>query len=367
MNILILNWKDIRNPTSGGAEIVTFEHARRWVSSGHKVTWLCSSYKHLPKKEKIDGIEIIRFGNIYTIYFFAPLFYLFGSRKFELIVDEVHGIPFFTPFYVRKPIVVLIHEIAGGIWDIEYTFPLNWIGKFLEKKYLKLYSNKKFWTDSEFTLKELTEKGIDKKNCLSIPCPSSLNSLAKIPIKNKNISIISINRLVKMKGIEDVIRAFSILQKKYKNSTLDILGDGDENYIKELKNVVKNLKLVKNVNFLGYVSAFEKEKLLKKSHLLFHASIKEGWGIVVMEAASQATPSIVYNVPGLSESVINNQTGIVLNKNTPERMANQSIILLKDGKRYKKFQINGLEWSRSLTWDNAASQSLKFLKKEFIK
>src|SRR5437879_3318402 len=42
MNILILNWRDSKNPLAGGAEIVTLEHAKAWVRAGHHVTWFTS-------------------------------------------------------------------------------------------------------------------------------------------------------------------------------------------------------------------------------------------------------------------------------------------------------------------------------------
>jgi hypothetical protein len=40
MKILILNWRDTKNPRTGGAEIVTLEHVRGWVNAGHEVIWL---------------------------------------------------------------------------------------------------------------------------------------------------------------------------------------------------------------------------------------------------------------------------------------------------------------------------------------
>ena len=58
---------------------------------------------------------------------------------------------------------------------------------------------------------------------------------------------------------------------------------------------------------------------------MLNVSIKEGWGLVVVEAASQATPSIVYNVSGLNESVKNGITGDVLLENTPKDMAGKAI------------------------------------------
>lgn len=364
MNILILNWKDIKNPTAGGAELVTFEHAKRWVKSGHSVTWLASAFSKSQKEEVVDGVNIRRFGNIYQVYFYAPFFYLFGKKKYDFVIDEVHGIPFFTPFYVRKPKLVLIHEIAGDIWDYMYSFPLNKLGRFLENVFLVLYRNNMFWTDSKSTIQDLVSCGVKRQNCISIPCASNVKPLDRIVVKSKNITIVSISRIVKMKGIEDVIAAFSVIQSKHNNAQLKIVGDGSKEYVNFLKKQIKNkYNLEKNIEFLGFISEKEKIKLLKKSHLLIHASVKEGWGIVVIEAASQSTPSVVYNTHGLVESVKNDVTGVVTNINNFHELGNDAIELLEDKKRYKKYQENCLSWAKELNWDDLSNKSLKLINK----
>ena len=76
MRILIFNWKDIRHPLAGGAEIVTHQYAKHLVKSGHQVTIFTSQPKKLPSEEKIDGVKIYRQGNFWTVYFWAILFYL---------------------------------------------------------------------------------------------------------------------------------------------------------------------------------------------------------------------------------------------------------------------------------------------------
>ncbi|TXI33632.1 MAG: glycosyltransferase, partial [Niabella sp.] len=97
--------------------------------------------------------------------------------------------------------------------------------------------------------------------------------------------------------------------------------------------------------------------------LLLHASVKEGWGIVVIEAASQSTPAVVYDVPGLNESVKNNLTGIVLKKNTPEEMASAVIRLTGQKNTYRKYQKNCLKWANELNWDDQVKKSLSMLNK----
>jgi glycosyltransferase involved in cell wall biosynthesis len=365
MNILILNWRDSKNPKSGGAEIVTMEHAKAWVKAGHQVTWFTSQFKNSKDEEEIGGVNVVRWGNSITVFLFAPFFYLFSGRKFDVVVDEIHGIPFFTPFYVRKPKIAFIHEVAGEIWDYMYSFPLNRIGKFIESFYFKFYKKMKFITVSESTKNDLMKVGINIKNINIILNGLSNRVLDTIPKKEKTPTFIFASRAVKMKGIEDVIGAFLYINKEMPYANFWIIGDGDKKYINKLKKQIEYYAACSRIKFFGRVSENEKLDLMKKAHLLLHASIKEGWGLVVTEAASQGTPSIVYNVSGLRDSVKNNKTGIVLGKNTPKEMAKEALKLLEDKERYKTCQVNGLAWSKSLTWEKAAKESLNLIKNTY--
>src|SRR3989344_5103060 len=103
MRILILNWRDIKHPLAGGAEIATHEHAKEWVRRGHEVTQFSSSIKGESAFDTIDGVKIIRRGNHYTVHIRAFFYYIMNLRqKIDLVVDEFHFIPFFTPLYVSK-------------------------------------------------------------------------------------------------------------------------------------------------------------------------------------------------------------------------------------------------------------------------
>lgn len=367
MKILIFNWRDPKNPKSGGAEYVTKEHANYWVKKGNKVTWFCSLFPGSKREEYIDGIKYVRRGNSFTVYLIAPFYYLVNRKKIDFIVDEIHGLPFFTPLYSRKPKVAFIHEVAGEIWDSMYPFPINNIGKFFEYLYFKVYRHIYFWTDANSTVDELVSNGINKKKCIAIPCPISNKTVKKIPIKEKIPTFIFVSRIVKMKGIEEVIKAFFYIIKEIKNAQLWIVGDGDNDYIKYLIKTMNRYSITAKVKFWGKVSEQKKLELMKKATILLHASVKEGWGLVVIEAASQATPSIVYNVNGLKDSVINDKTGIVLKINTANEMAKEATGLLKDIVRYNRFQINCLERSRCLKWEDVTKQSLNMLERIYKK
>lgn len=363
MNILMLNWRDIKNPKSGGAEIVTMEHLSYWVKKGHSVVWFTSRFKDSKKSEKVRGVKIIRYGNFLTVYLFAFFYYLKNRKNVDFVVDQIHGIPFFTPVYVRKPKIAYIHEVAGDIWDHMYPFPINMIGKFFEKYYFKFYKNTIFWVPSESTAKDLIKNGVRKEKCVKILGAINNKTLSRPAVKDKIPTLIFVSRLVKMKGVEEVIKAFFIIQKKIPNIRLHIVGDGEDRYVKTVRAKFKIDKKDSSIKFFGFVPQSKKIELLGKSNLILHASIKEGWGLVIVEAASQGTPSVVYDVGGLRESTLNNKTGIVLDKNTPEEMARVSIDLISDKEKYRKFQNNCLQWSSSLTWDKSVNASMKLLER----
>jgi glycosyltransferase involved in cell wall biosynthesis len=121
-------------------------------------------------------------------------------------------------------------------------------------------------------------------------------------------------------------------------------------------------RIKESVTFFGRVSEEKKYELMRRAHIMLHASVKEGWGLVVIEAAGQMTPSVVYNVNGLRDSVKNGKTGIVIEENTPKSLASNAYELIKNKSLYNKLQKDAYVWSKTFTWENCAKPSLKLIK-----
>ncbi len=365
MNILMLNWRDVAHPQSGGAELVTLEHARAWVKAGHAVTWFTAGFNRAAPESHINGVRILRRGRWWSVYLHAAFYLLFYSKKFDVIVDQAHGIPFFSPLFTRKPVVVFIHEIAGDIWNVMFPFPVSALGRLLEKWYFRLYRHCFFWTIAPSTVEELVHRGIPRGQCVAIPNPLVVGTkgLIRDRPKEKVPTYIFVSRVVRMKGIEEVIKAFSFILRTQPKAKLWIIGGGEKRYMDELVEMMKEYGISQNVNVWGRVPEGKKFELMSRAHLLLHASVKEGWGLVVLEAAAVGTPSVVYNVSGLKDVVKNNITGVVLADNSPDRMAAAAMKLTYDSARYRDFQKNGKEWVNSLKWTTVTGESLRLLKK----
>ncbi len=369
MKILILNWRDIKNPLSGGAEILTHELSKRLVSQGHVVTQFSSMFDGSKEEEEIDGVRIIREGNPDARTLLECVQYKAYKRykkefsgKIDIVIDEVHGIPFFTPFYVKEKKVALICEVAGNLWDIAVRFPFNILGKIIERVYPFFYSGIKIITISDSSKKELSQIGFDSSRIFVIPMGSNSTVTEHIPVKEKKETLVFLSRLSKSKGVEDAIKCIALLKNDFPNLILWIIGRGDGSLKKELDKLIRDLRVENNTKFFNYVSEEKKQDLLTRAHILIMPSLKEGWGLTIHEAGARGTPAIVYNVPGLRNTVIDNINGIICKVNTPEELAKNTKKLLKNEELYKKLQMGAISERKKHTWDATVEDFLNFIK-----
>lgn len=360
MRILILSWRDIKNPTSGGAEIYTFELAKRWTKFGHSITWFSTSFPKAKPEEVVEEIRILRQGNSYTVHLNALLHYrkcLCG--KFDVVIDQIHGLPFFTPLYVKEKKVALICEMAKEIWDLEFSFPLNLVGGTSEFLYPYFYRDIPFITISKSTQADLLARGIHNVKViypgLTLEIPNT--SLPKEP----SPTLINLGRITPMKQIEQSIKMFRFLVNKVPDARFWIVGRGEPTYVKKLKNLVEDLNLKHQVRFWGFIPEKKKVELLQRAWILISTSRREGWGLVVIEANACGTPAVTYNAPGLNESILHKKTGLFTNQNTPLELATLLEEVIKNPNFFQILSKNAKAWSKNFSWERAARQSIQFL------
>jgi glycosyltransferase involved in cell wall biosynthesis len=112
---------------------------------------------------------------------------------------------------------------------------------------------------------------------------------------------------------------------------------------------------------LGKVSQAQKVELMQRCHLIMVTSVKEGWGLIVTEAASQGTPAVVYDVDGLRDSVRHGQTGLVCARNTPACLAESAVKLLRDADAYAQVREEAWRLSLEITFERSYSESLAIM------
>jgi len=356
MKILIFNWRDIKHPQAGGAELFFHELAKRWSALGNKVIWISGGWKNCQKTENIDGINIIRAGKEESLYLLAPIEYLRLKEKPDIIIDVENGIPFFSPFFSSKKKILHIHHIHRDVWFRQEGFPLAHIGWFLETKLMPLvYRSKAIVTISNSSREEIKEEGL--RNVLGVVNPGIELPKYKQYKKDKSPTVLFLNRIKKYKGIDTFLEAASEL----KNTSIKFTVAGSGDYLDEAKEHASKKRL-NNVHFLGRVSEAKKRELMQKSWVFINPSFKEGWGIVNIEANYFGTPVIGSNVSGIKDSVVEGKTGLLFKYGDSKDLAEKIMRIIEDRKLRKNMEKHGKHWASKFNWDTKAKEYLMIIR-----
>lgn len=366
MKILWISWKDRGHPQWGGAEVLTNELRKRFCAEGHAVTLLTSGYRGAPNHEMTNGIEVIRLGRSRYSHPFRAIahFNLRLRGKFDIVIEEVNATPYFSVLTEKNAKRFLFyHHLEREVWLHEAPPPLNLLGYHLiEPLATKLLgrSGVPLITVSESTRQELHHYGFktDRTHVISEGIEvKPIENLTKT-IKFSKPTMLSIGAIRAMKRTLDQIRAFEFAKQYVPSLQLIVAGDNSGDYGRRVLQHIAKSPFATDIDVLGKVSQRDKHRLMRSCHFIAMTSVKEGWGLIVTEAASQGTPAVVYDVPGLRDSVRHNQTGMVTAEE-PSAMAKAIAELLSDKPKYQTLRKNAWEWSKHINFD----QSYKDLKR----
>ncbi len=299
MKLLLCNWRDRSHPASGGAEVYSHELLKRWASAGHEVTQFVSAVADEPGRVVVDDVEIIRGGTgRLGVYDAARSWYeAQGRDRFDLIIDEVNTRPFFCHEWEgHTPTVALIHQVAKEVWFSEFWWPLASVGRWwLEPRWLSRYQYVPTVTISESSAQSLRSYGLQRV----VVAPVGVHPRPDIDLtaKEDRPTIAFVGRLAANKRPDHALEAFQRVLEHTPDAQMWMVGSGV--MTEDLQGAAPP-----NVEFFGRVSHELKYELMSRAHLLIVTSVREGWGLVVDEAASVGTPTIAYDVDGLRDSVL---------------------------------------------------------------
>jgi glycosyltransferase involved in cell wall biosynthesis len=362
MRFLMLNWRDPKNPLSGGAERVTQAYLTALQERGHEAYWFANDFPGASREETIAGIHIVRGGGRGSSVLEARRWYK-TQKPFDLVIDQHHGVPWYAPWWSGTNCVAYLHEVLGPIWKSFYGWPLSWIGQVQERfNYRFLYRNIQFMTGSESTQRALHQAGV--RNVQVISYGIDLKPLTQLEPKPfaPPLRLIAVARLAPNKRIDHAIEATRILNERGVPTQLTVVGGGEVE--PQLREQAGRNGMSGRVTFTGLLGEAEKNARLRQAHLLVHTSVREGWGLNVLEANAMGTPAIVYPVPGLVEAALHDQTGIVTPAETPASVADGIIQLLKTPDKYERFRHAGAERTASFHWTQVLPRAASWLESQ---
>jgi glycosyltransferase involved in cell wall biosynthesis/O-antigen/teichoic acid export membrane protein len=317
LRILIYNWRDLRHPHAGGAEVYTDAVASAWVRSGHDVTLFTSAVEGCPERETAPGgYRVVRRGSWRAVYRSARWYWEDEGRgQFDLVIDEVNTRPFGCPRWdTGVPVVALIHQVAREVWFHETWLPLAILGRYwLEPHWLSAYRDTPTVTVSSSSRDSLEACGLHNVRVVAEGFSPRLGDVPSSPIpKEPTFTLAFAGRLAGNKRPDHAIKAFGLVHDQRPEARLWVMGTGPlEQHLRR--------HAPAGVEFLGHVTDDEKRDRLARAHALLLTSVREGWGLVVTEAAEAGTPSVGYDVPGLRDSIT--ASGGVLVDRHPKAMA----------------------------------------------
>jgi glycosyltransferase involved in cell wall biosynthesis len=269
--------------------------------------------------------------------------------KFDIVIDEINTVPFRSQKVSRgKPIIALIHQLAREVWFYETRFPMNLLGYYvLEPFWLREYRRIPTITVSDSTRKDLQDLSFRKIHVIHNGI--SRKPLAELPSKEDTPVLIFVGRLVRSKLPNHAIAAFRLIKIALPNTQLWVLGNG---YMKSQL----ERESPPGVRFFGRVTEEEKFELLKRAHVMLVPSVREGWGISVIEANAMGTPAIGYAVPGLVDSIVNRVTGLLTPPLNPLALSEAARELLCNASQAREMSMNALDWSKKFNWDDSGNQ-----------
>lgn len=200
---------------------------------------------------------------------------------------------------------------------------------------------------------EVVPNGVDlKKFSISNPQFSIENLKADFGINPDEKIVITVSRLVKKNGVDDLIKAIKEIQASEFKFQVKLLIAGIGPDEQELKNLVKKLRVEPKILFLGHIPHSKLTKYLTISDVFVRPSLSEGLGNAFLEAMAAGVPIIGTPVGGIPDFLINGETGLFCQSKNPQSIAEKIKRLLSDNQLKQKIIKNGQKLIREkYDWD----------------
>jgi glycosyltransferase involved in cell wall biosynthesis len=343
----MLNWRDTTNPEGGGSERYVEEVARGLAALGWSVTVLCAAYPGSPREARRDEVRYLYRGTKVTVYL-RGLLHTWLHRP-DRVVDVQNGLPFFTRLVRRTGVVVLVHHVHQEQWQVVYPGWRGRLGWWLESRVApQLYDDCRYVTVSSASRDELAGLGVADITVIhngTDPAPPRQRPRAAVP------TVVCVGRIVPHKQLEHAVDAIAEARKVLPDARLVVVGSGW--WEDSLREYVEQRGLQTAVEFTGHVSEDDKHAAYDEAWVLALPSLKEGWGLVIGEAAGHGVPTVAYrSAGGPTESVHDGVTGVLVDN--PDEFSTAITLLLQDTELRQRLSDGAVAGADNFTWCAAA-------------
>jgi glycosyltransferase involved in cell wall biosynthesis len=346
----VLAWRDLDDPDAGGSEVHADEFMRRWAAAGLDITHRTSAAIGQPATADRNGYRVIRRGSRYSVFPRAV-----GSEwvhrmgAYDALVEVWNGVPWMSPVWCRRPRITFLHHVHGPMWDQLLPRPLAGVGRALEARFAPpFYRRTLTLTPSEATRDDLLGLGFRADRVVAVnngvdPMFQPGGHRSPAPL------VLSVARLAPVKRQDELIEAAVIARRSVPDLQLVIVGDGPLRPALEARVAAHGAG--QWISFAGRLAHSELIAEYQRAWLVSSASLAEGWGLTITEAAACGTPAVATDVSGHRSSIVDGVTGVL----APLELLGKTIAdVMLDDRRRDALAAAALARARTLTWDASA-------------
>ncbi len=348
---------------AGGAENVVVKITNYLLAKGHSVKILASDLG--ADKEHFNDyvFKSINSANPLTLllFLFNPYSFIVLRKvlkEYEPDIIHLHTVHQVTPsvlFLLKKyPTVMTLHGPESFLSKLLFwCMKPSYLNYFYEKQNLNVMGKLSlYFNHVQKSIYKLGLKNIDlfiaPSKYIQNAAKSDVSPITHLPnfvelrefheLKN-NYNLLFVGRMEKVKGIEFLIKAISLIIKVFPQTTLTIIGDGLNK--ENLLSLTKSLQLENYIHFAGWVKNKDLDIYYEKASIVVIPSVwPENFPTVCNEAMSAGRPVIGTNVGGIPEIIDDGVNGYLVEPQSPEQIAEKVIKLFSEENLLKEFGKN---------------------------
>lgn len=213
------------------------------------------------------------------------------------------------------------------------------------------------------SLRRFYKKQLADTKCHCVYIPNILDDVPDQLSKLNEKRLISVGRLSREKGYEDLLDVFKLIHQEEPSWRLDIIGDGAQKNL--LGDRIFNEGLKECVTLHGFQDKTFINNLLSQSSIYLMTSVTESFGIVLIEAMSYGLPCVAFDsAEGATELIQDGVNGYLISYRNKEEYAKKVVELIRNKKLRTKLGSAGRKTSLNYTGDKVKRDWIKLLKRE---
>lgn len=290
---------------------------------------------------------------------------IFKKEKFDIVhtTTPKAGLLAQIAAYISK-IKIRLHYFTGQVWANKSGYKRQ-ILKYIDKiiGMLPTHILVDSFSQKDFLIAEnivknskidvLGQGSISGVNLNKFYSQDKQNLKISLSIPEDNFVFLYLGRLNKDKGVLDLLEAFEQVHNQYPNITLLLVGKDEENLVPFIE---KNKLFNSSIFYYKFTNI--PEKFMATADVFCLPSYREGFGTVIIEAAACGTPSIGSNIYGISDAILDKETGLLFEVGNSNDLAVKMISLINDRQFLDYLSSNGKNRVNTYFDENVVSELL---------